>query len=329
MRTLVTGATGFIGSRLAHRLLDEGHEVLLLGLKRNEVEAEYLAELEAKGARTVLGSVTEPESLLPAVDGVEVVYHLAAAQHEANVPDQLFHDVNVTGTRNMLQAAKAAGVRRFVHGSSIGVYGWIEGGTVRDDSPLDPDNIYGVTKLAGEAAVRDFSDGPEWAIVRISEVYGPGDRRLIKMYRGAAKGRFPMIGRGDNQHHLIYIDDLLDGLIATAERPGAVGQTFVLAGPRAYSSREMLEIIVATIDAPKPKIQLPLGPMLLAARLCEGALRPLGIQPPLHPRRMNFYRKSFEFSMEPAQRAIGYQPRVSFEEGAARTADWYRKQRLI
>ena len=91
MKTLVTGATGFIGSRLAHRLLDEGHETLLLGLKRNEVEAQYLAELEAKGARTVIGSVTEPESLVPAVDGVEVVYHLAAAQHEANVPDQLFH----------------------------------------------------------------------------------------------------------------------------------------------------------------------------------------------------------------------------------------------
>jgi nucleoside-diphosphate-sugar epimerase len=329
MKTLVTGATGFIGSRLAHRLLDEGHETLLLGLKRNEVEAQYLAELEAKGARTVIGSVTEPESLVPAVDGVEVVYHLAAAQHEANVPDQLFHDVNVSGTRNMFSAAKAAGVRRIIHGSSIGVYGWIEGGTVRDDSPLDPDNIYGVTKLAGEAAVREFKDGPEWAIVRISEVYGPGDRRLIKMFRGAAKGRFPMIGRGDNLHHLIYIDDLLDGLINSAEHPSAVGQTFVLAGPRAYSSKEMLEIITATIDGPRPKIQLPLGPMLLAAKICEGTLRPLGIQPPLHPRRMNFYRKSFEFSMEQATDAIGYAPRVAFEEGAQRTADWYRQQRLL
>jgi nucleoside-diphosphate-sugar epimerase len=220
-------------------------------------------------------------------------------------------------------------VRRFVHGSTIGVYGSIKGGTVSEDSALDPDNIYGRTKLGGEAAVRVHRGGPEWVIARISEVYGPGDRRLLKMFRGARKGRFPMIGGGANKHHLVYIDDLLDGLLAAAESAAAAGATFVLAGPRAYSSREMLDIVTTVVGGPRPRIWLPLGPMLVAANLCEGLLRPLGIQPPLHPRRMNFYRKSFEFSLDQAARAIGYTPRVAFEQGAASTAQWYRAQSLL
>ena len=329
MQTLVTGATGFIGSRLAHRLLDEGHAVRLLGLRRNEVEEAYLAELEARGATTVEGSITDEAVLNDAAQGVDVVFHLAAAQHEANVPDQLFHDVNVTGTRLMIEAAERAGARRFVHGSSIGVYGWIVGGTVHDDSPLDPDNIYGVTKQLGEEAVRQHGGSIEWSIARISEVYGPGDRRLIKMFRGAQKGRFPMIGAGDNLHHLIYIDDLLDGLLAAAEKPQAVGRCYVLAGPEAVTSKQMLDAITAEVSGPTPKIKLPLTPMLWAAQLCEGVLRPLGIQPPLHPRRMNFYRKSFQFTMEEARAALDYAPRVDLTEGVRRTGAWYREQGLI
>ena len=329
MRALVTGATGFIGSRLAHRLLDDGHQVQLLGLTRHDVEQTYLSELETKGASAFEGSVTNPAALERAVDGCDVVFHLAAAQHEANVPDQLFHDVNVTGTRLTLRAAERAGVRRLVHGSSIGVFGWIAGGIVHDDSALNPDNVYGVTKQLGEQAVRDHAGSIEWSIARISEVYGPGDRRLIKMFRGAQKGRFPMIGRGDNLHHLIYIDDLLDGLLAAAEAPQAVGRTYVLAGPEAYTSKQMLDVITAEVGGPKARIRLPMAPMLLAAQLCEGILRPLGVQPPLHPRRMNFYRKSFQFTMDAARDALQYSPSVELVEGVRRTATWYRSQRLI
>jgi nucleoside-diphosphate-sugar epimerase len=220
-------------------------------------------------------------------------------------------------------------VRRFVHGSSIGVYGWKPGRVVGDDSPLEPDNIYGVTKLAGEKVVREYEGRLDWVILRIAETYGPGDRRLLKFFRGVKKGRFPVIGRGDNLHHLVYIDDLLDGCLLAATVDAAVGGVFVLAGDKAITTREMLDTVARLYRTSPPRLRLPLGPMLFAATLMQGVLRPLGIQPPLHPRRMNFFRKSFDFSMETARAALGYAPGIDFRTGAARTADWYREQDLV
>lgn len=329
MKILITGATGFIGSRLTLRCLEDGHSVRVLGQNRNPAEARNVGLLEERGAEVVIASVTERESLDRAHEGIEIVFHLAAAQHEANVPDQHFRDVNVEGTRNMLEASVAAGVRRFVHGSSIGVYGWTAKGPVADDSPLEPDNIYGVTKLAGEEVVRSFGDRIPWVILRISEVYGPGDRRLLKLFRGVQKGKFPMIGKGENLHHLIYIDDLIDGLLKSGEDENAVGKTFVLAGPAAVTTRDMVSAVARELGARPPRWRIPMTPMLLAARATEGILRPLGVQPPLHPRRMNFYRKSFSFSMEEARDAIGFSPRVGLEEGVRATARWYAEENLL
>ena len=105
MKVLITGATGFIGSRLTLRCLEQGQTVRVLGQNRNPAEEENVRLLRERGAEVVIASVTEPDSLVAAHDGIDVVYHLAAAQHEANVPDQHFWDVNVEGTRNMLDAA--------------------------------------------------------------------------------------------------------------------------------------------------------------------------------------------------------------------------------
>ena len=143
---LITGGTGFIGSRLARRCLDEGDVVRVLGQKNTPGERENAREIEARGIEVVEGSVTDLPALRSACADVDVVYHLAAAQHEANVPDRYYYDINVEGTRNALQAAADQGVGRFVHGSTIGVYGIGRDGPVTDDSPLEPDNIYGVTK---------------------------------------------------------------------------------------------------------------------------------------------------------------------------------------
>jgi len=327
MKALITGATGFIGSRLTLHCLNAGHTVRVLGQARNEQEKENAKALETKGAEVYIASVADRDRLAEALDGIEVVFHLAAAQHEANVPDQHFHDVNVEGTRNLLDGAVAAGVRRFVHGSSIGVYGG--DGTVRNDSPLEPDNIYGVTKLAGEEVVRSYDQKLEFVICRIGETYGPGDHRLIKLFKGLQEGRFPMIGRGDNLHHLIYIDDLIEGFLLAATREPAVGQTFVMAGERPTSTRDMVAIVSRELGKSPPRIRIPMTPVMLVARLMHAVFRPLGIQPPLHPRRMNFYLKSFSFSTEKAREALGFFPRIDFETGAAQTARWYREQGIL
>jgi dihydroflavonol-4-reductase len=330
MKTLITGGTGFIGSRLAVICKERGHEVTVLG-REDAGEAELMnrAALDRQGIALVLGSVTDRERMMQVTDGKDLVFHLAAAQHEMNVPDSVFQAVNVEGTRNMLEAALAAGVRRFVHGSTIGVYDRDVDEIVDEDTPLRPDNIYGRTKAEGEQVVRSYFDRLDCTIIRISETYGAGDRRLLKLFRAIDKGVFFMIGRGENIHQLIFVDDLVDGMLAAAAHPDTVGQLFVLAGDERLTSNEMAAAIAVAVGA-KPRIRrAPLWPFMVLATVLEGVLRPMGIQPPLHRRRMDFFTKSFRISSDKARKVFGFAPATSFGDGARRTAEWYRNAGLL
>lgn len=323
MRVLITGGTGFIGSRLALRCLAEGHEVAVLGQENTDAESSNRRHLEAQGAEVITASVTDRERLFAVMQGVERVYHLAAAQHEANVPDQHFWEVNVTGTQHLLDASVKAGVKRFIHGSTIGVYGAASSGIIDEQSPLQPDNIYGETKLEGEKRVLRQRDQLPVVIVRISETYGPGDYRLLKLFKAIQKRVFLMVGNGQNVHHLIYIDDLVEGLILAATVTSAVGETFVLAGKETLTTDEMVRTIAAQLGTHIPTWRAPLPLLQAAATVLEKSLPPLGIQPPLHRRRLDFFRKSFVMSSEKADKLLGFAPQWHFRDGVRATAQWY------
>jgi len=326
MNVLITGGTGFIGSRLALQLLEKGHTVTILGQENNEAEAANKHLVAVKGGEVVLASVTEREKIVSVLQGIDLVYHLAAAQHEANVPDQKFWDVNVSGTENVLQASVQAGVKRLIHGSTIGVYGTALEGQIDEQTALKPDNIYGITKREGEKLVRSFLDKLPAVIIRISETYGPGDRRLLKLFKAIKKKMFVMIGPGKNIHHLIYIDDLIAGFLLAASAEAAVGETFVLAGKDALTTNEMVAIIAEHLGSQVPKMRAPLPLFLLLAATTETVLRPLGIQPPLHRRRMDFFKKSFVFSQQHARTVLGFVPQYSFRQGVIATTQWYVEQ---
>jgi nucleoside-diphosphate-sugar epimerase len=324
MHVLITGGTGFIGSRLALRCLAQGHVVTVLGQENTPAEEANSHSLQAQGANVVVGSVTDRERLLSVMHDIDLVYHLAAAQHEAHVPDRYFWEVNVTGTRNLLEVSAEAGVRRFVHGSTIGVYGTALAGTLDESSPVQPDNIYGRTKLEGEKLVLTFQDRLPVVIIRISETYGPGDRRLLKLFKAIRNNVFFMIGNGRNIHHPIYIEDLLDGLVLASTVADAPGQMFVLAGKEALTTNDMVAVIAEQLGARLRAFRVPLAPVLGVAMLLEKSCRPLGVQPPLHRRRMDFFRKSFMFSYEKAASILKFSPRWSFKEGVEETEKWYR-----
>jgi nucleoside-diphosphate-sugar epimerase len=330
MNVLITGGTGFIGARLTQACLERGHAVTVLGREdAGDAEIFNREALERAGARVVLGSVTDRERMAAVTGGMELVFHLAAAQHEMNVPDELFRAVNVEGTRNLLEASVAAGVKRFVHGSTIGVYDRDVEAIVDETTPLKPDNIYGVTKAAGEAVVREYFDRLPCTIIRISETYGPGDRRLLKLFKAVAKGMFFMIGDGENVHQLIYVDDLVKGFLVAAGHERAIGETFVLAGEERLTSNEMVAAIAAAVGAQQKKWRAPLGPFIWLATAMEFSLRPLGIQPPLHRRRMDFFTKSFRISTGKGKALLGFEAGTSFAEGTRRTAEWYRQNDLL
>jgi dihydroflavonol-4-reductase len=322
MKILITGGTGFIGSRLALRCPKRNYSVKVLGLENTPAESWNDKELKINGIETAHVNVTDREGIFRELQDIDIVYHLAAAQHEINVPDQHFYNVNVEGTKNLLDASVANGVKRFVHGSTIGVYGTVAG-QINENTPCKPENIYGVTKLEGEKLVMSFQNKIPVTVIRIPEVYGPGDRRLLKLFKIIQKNRFFMIGNGKNYHHLIYIDDLIDGFFLAAEKDDAVGKVFLVAGEKPVTTNEMVDIIARHLRAKGSMFRVPLGPAYLVAAIMENVLQPLGIQPPLHRRRMDFFKKSFDLSWKNANEILGYHPKISFSDGVRHTANWY------
>jgi dihydroflavonol-4-reductase len=324
LNVLITGGTGFIGSRLGLRCLADGHSVRVLGQENTPAESFNRKIVEDRGGKVILESVTNMHGLSELFQGVDVVFHLAAVQHEMNVPDQKFWDVNVTGTKNILEASIRAGVKRFVHGSTIGVYGKTEG-VIDEQTPCMPDNIYGVTKFEGEKLVLSYCDRIPVVVIRIPEVYGPGDRRLLKLFKAIRRNAFVVIGPGENLHHLIYIDDLVEGLLQSAVHPAVAGRLFLLAGIEPVTTNQMVAAISHHLGASPPRFHAPMFPFLFAAIVLEKTLRPLGVQPPLHRRRLDFFRKSFTLSTQLAKQAFGFSPKEDFLQGALKTANWYEE----
>jgi nucleoside-diphosphate-sugar epimerase len=324
MRIFLTGGSGFIGSRLAPLAVQTGHSVTVVTPINNAAERARCDALTQAGIKLVIAPLEDSAVIARELAGSDVVIHLAAAQHEAEQPESYFHRVNVEGTRNLLNLAAQAGVRRFVHGSTIGVYGSAASGSLNEDSPLAPDNPYGRTKTAAEQVVRQFDSPMEWTIIRISETYGPGDMRLLKLFKGIRKGRYLTVGPGENVHQLIYVDDLSRGLLAACSAPAANKQTVVLAGSETTTTNEMVAAISEAVGSRKRVMHAPMWPFVAAAFVFESTFRPLGLKPPLHRRRLDFFRKSFSFSNARAESLLGFKPQVGFREGARLTAQWYQ-----
>lgn len=326
---LITGGTGFIGTRLALKCIKKGDRVTVFSKINNAIEKSNGKFLEQRGVNVVPGSITEPKEVQNVCKDKDLIFHLAAAQHEVGIPDQVFRNVNVEGTKIILEEAVNAKVGRFIHGSTIGVFGEHPQGIITEDTPCHPKNIYGLTKLEGEAVVNAFKESLPIVIIRISETYGPGDRRLLKLFRAIKKKLFFMIGSGKNLHQPIYIDDLIAGLFLASEKNAAIGNTFLLSGGQQLTTREMIATIADQLQVIPPKISLPLFPFLATATILETLLKPLGIQAPLHRRRMDFFRMSLIFSEKKSSKLLKFQPLTTFDEGVRNTAAWYQEVGLL
>jgi nucleoside-diphosphate-sugar epimerase len=191
---------------------------------------------------------------------------------------------------------------------------------------LNPGDIYQETKLEGERLARAAGEaaGVEVVIARPTGIYGPGDRRLRKLFRGVARRRFVILGDGRIFYHLTYIDDLVEGLRLCGEIPEAAGRTYILAGSEVTTLNELVALIAREAGVPPPKLHLPVWPFWTAGALCEAVCVPLGLEPPIYRRRVDFFTKSRAFDIGRARRELGYEPRVGLQDGIRRTLEWYR-----
>jgi nucleoside-diphosphate-sugar epimerase len=240
--------------------------------------------------------------------------------------------INCQGVKNVLDAAITAGsVERFVHCSTIGVNGDIKNPPATEETPYNPGDIYQKTKTCGEKIAVEYMNNGKLPITifRPGGIYGPGDTRFLKLFRPIKNHRFVMIGSGEVLYSLIYIDDLIDGILLCGTHPNAVGNIYILTGEPAVTLNEFVAIIANVVGAPLPKWRIPVTPVYFTGYLCELACKLVGFEPPLYRRRIDFFRKDRSFSVAKAKRELGFESKVDLRTGLARTAQWYMEQGLL
>jgi dihydroflavonol-4-reductase len=322
MRVALTGASGYTGGRLLEALRARGDEVAVL------VRPESLTErIRSRATRVVEGRLGDAAAAGRLVEGMDAIVHVAAVYRTAGHPDSYYREVNVVGTERLLQAAAAAGLRRFVHTSTVGVHGHVEQPPADENAPIAPGDIYQATKAEAEALALDFHRrrGLPVAVVRPGAIYGPGETRFLKLFRAIARGRYAIVGTGRTFYHPVYIDDLVAGFLLALDRPEAVGEAFLVCGPSYVSQSALAALIAKHTGGRVLPFRIPARPLQWAGDVVEAVCVPLGLEPPLHRRRVDFWTKSRAFTIDKARRLLGYEPKVDLDEGIARTAAWYRE----
>jgi nucleoside-diphosphate-sugar epimerase len=326
LTVLVTGATGFIGEALTRSLLDSGERVRVLARQPDKVAAAGLAVAEV-----AQGDITDAAAVERAIAGCDTVFAIAGTFREPNLSDQRYREVNVDAVRLMMDAARRQGVRRVVHCSTVGIHGNVAGAPASEATPIRPEGIYEITKAEGDRlALSEARDGLETVVIRPAPVYGPGDTRLVKLYKLASRDRVILLGDGRPHYHMIYIDDLVAAFRRAATASGVSGQAFIIAGAEMPTLEDVIRRIGRLTGHPNQTfVKLPAGPILLAGDLCERICRPLGISPPIYRRRIEFFVNNRAYDTAKARTRLGFAPKVSLDEGLARTLAWYRQQGLV
>lgn len=317
MKALVTGANGFIGKHLTQALLAGGHSVVAFDL-----HVDRLSDLPpSEHCQVVQGDLCDRALQKELVQGVEVVFHLASAHLQQTLGAGVYEEVNVNALADLLYAGREAGVRRFIHTSTVGIYGHVLKPPADETGPFNPQSIYGDTKLKGEQVVNEFFRKTRFpvTILRPAWVYGPGCPRTAKLFRTIKKGRFIMIGRGDNLRHPIYIADMIDAYLLAAEKEQAVGETFIIAGARPASTKELVETIAGVLATKPVWFSVPLRLAEWMAIPLEAIGRMVHVAIPLTRRSLEFFNTSNAFNIGKAQRLLGFEPKTSLQQGMQMT----------
>jgi nucleoside-diphosphate-sugar epimerase len=325
-RILITGATGFTGGHLCQRFATEGYHVRALVRDHDRG-----AEMRRWGVETVLGDLRDRQSVERAMGGVNVVYHVAALFRPENLSRREMWEVNVQGTQYMLDAAVQAGVERFVHCSTVGVHGDVQHPPANERAPYRPGDYYQASKTDAEKLVLEYGARGQLPIVvfRPGGIYGPRDLRFLKLFKAIKRRRFVMLGSGKVLYQLIYIDDLINGIVLCGTEAHALGNVYILTGQEAVSLNHLAQTIADVLAVAPPRLHFPVTPVYVAGMICETICKPLGVNPPLYRRRVDFFRKTRSFDVSKAMRELGFKPRIDLQTGLSLTARWYQKEHLL
>ncbi len=321
---LVTGATGTVGPVLISALVSKGYHVraMVRGMLPNGALAD--------GVQAILADLTSRESVTRAVAGVSIVFHLAAKLHVPNPTAQMraeYERVNVEGTRVLVEAARAAGVRRLVLFSTISVYGPTGTQPVDETTPPQPDTIYGETKLRAEEIALSAGDGasgqPLSVVLRMAAIYGPRMKgNYVTLANALARGRFVPVGNGRNLRTLVFERDAVAAAILAAEHPLAAGRVYNVSDGSVHSLREIIAAICAALGRRPPRLFVPLPAARLAAAVLDTTMAATR-RPPRLVSAVDKFVESAAVRADRIQQELGFHPRYDLGRGWKETIGLY------
>lgn len=333
MKILITGSTGFIGSHLAEKLLQDGHDLVLLVLDQKEV----LESLAESNRVTVFETkiINDPK-LDSYLRGVEAIYHLAAIRHRWGVKAKDYLEVNTGLTRRLLEVSKRAHVKQFIFCSSIAVFGWPKNHPIDETFPYAPNNPYGRSKVECEKLVKDFclENKIKYTTIRPSMTYGERDYTgfVTKFINLVASGKYLTVGSGQNRLQLVYIDDLCQGFDKALANRRAYNEDFIVTNEKPIKVQEIEQIISSVTGK---KIKKPKIPRLAAyppAFFLESfywmGLRLTGDEPMISKEKIDLMTADRSYSIDKAKKLLDYKPTMDFKEGIKKVYLWNKKHNL-
>ena len=326
-KVLVTGAGGFIGRNLVRDQLDRGYSVTATDVDLSGLEAMRLdGDLRCEQA-----DIRSTSDMRPLLKDCDSAFHLAAAHLDVLREEAYFHEVNVRAAGSFARIAAEEGVGRFVHCSTVGVYGALQSLPADEETRPAPDIPYEETKLAGERAVREALLGATTStvILRPAWVYGPYCPRTLKLIRTIARRRFFFVGDGMNSRHPVYISDMLEAFELAATRRLPSGEVIIIAGPEAVSVQRLVELIITELGMDYAPLRLPTWFMEATCLAVEKTTAIVGREPPFSRRSLKFFSESSAFDISKAVRLLEFQPLIYTREGLQLTIQFYRERGIL
>ncbi len=327
MKALVTGATGFIGSHVADKLLAKGYDVRCIVRKSSN-----LRWLKDKPIELVEASLSDKESLKKAVKDIDIVFHVAGLTFAKNYDE--FLKGNRDGTRNLIEAVSevSPNVKRFLHVSSQTVAGPSKSLELPKTEEMDstPITSYGKSKKAAEEEVLKYKGKIPFTIVRAPAVYGPRDTAIFDIFKIAKYGLGTMIGFDKKYVSLIHSDDLTRGMIEAAESNNTVNETYFVSSEEFYTWDRVLPVIGKAFGKGMLKIKIPHAVVLTLAGISE-FFGKFSSKPPVfnYEKGIDFIQTYWTCSVEKARKDFGYRQKLSLEEGIQDTVNWYKENKWL
>lgn len=326
MKSLITGATGFLGGALTRRLHSMGWDVTALG--RNPAK---LNELEDEGIHPLRLDITQKDALISAFKGQEIIFHCAAFPSPWGNFEK-FYQANVIGTRNVVQACLEDNVKRLVYVSTPSIYfDYNSRVGVKETDPLPgPVSNYAATKLLAEEEIdKGFANGLATIAIRPRALFGPGDTVIFpRLIPRLQSGRLPILGDGENIVDLTYIENVVDALLLCAESPSnTLGKKYNISNGEPVKIWKLVERICDELNLPHPKRKISYRTANAIASMLEliYTVIPTHPEPPLTRISVSMMANNTTLDITAAKNELGYQPRVSVEEGVERFLKWWKE----